>query len=151
MPLLTNTSDAEAPAWSPDGTKIAFVVYPERRKSSQIFTAKADGSNVKQLTEGPHYNWTPRWSPDGKQLVDNPDNFVKNGGHRDIYLMDGDGQNQTNLTSGAYGHHPSWSPDGKSIAYMARGGIWIMKADGSAKQNISHGTTRASYSPSWSR
>jgi Tol biopolymer transport system component len=154
-PLLTNTPGAEAPSWSPDGTKIAFVLYPEGRKSSQVFTAKADGSNVKQLTEGQYYNWTPRWSPDGKQLIlettrnDNPDNHEKNGGHRDIYLMDGEGQNQGNLTSGAYGHHPSWSPDGKRIAYMAAGGVWVMKADGSAKQNISHGTTRDSE-PAWS-
>lgn len=153
--LLANVAGAEAPSLSPDGSKIAFEVYQEGRKSSQIYTAKADGSEVKQLTEGPYYNWTPRWSPDGKQLVfettrnDNPDNHVQNGGHRDIYLMDGDGQNQTNLTSNAYGHHPAWSPDGKFIAYMAHGGVWVMKADGSAKQNISHGKTRDSE-PAWS-
>lgn len=154
-PLLTKIADAQAPSWSPDGTKVAFVLYPEGRKSSQIFTANVDGSNVKQLTKGQYYNWTPRWSPDSKQLVfettrnDNPDSPMESGGHRDIYVMDGDGQNQTNLTRGAYGHHPSWSPDGKFIAYMARGGIWVMMADGSAKKNISHGTTRDSE-PAWS-
>jgi Tol biopolymer transport system component len=154
-PLLTNSVNAGAPSMSSDGTRLAFVVYPEGRKSSQIHTAKVNGSDVKQLTEGASYNWNPRWSPDGRQLLlettrnDNPDNRVENGGHRDIYLMDADGKNQTNLTSNAYGHHPSWSPDGKFIAYMAHGGVWVMKADGSAKQNISHGATRDSE-PAWS-
>jgi len=153
--ILTKTANATQPSFSPDGTKIAFVMYPAGRKSSQIYAANGDGSEVRQLTDGQYYNWTPRWSPDSKHLVfettrnDTPDNHVKNGGHRDIYVMDDDGQSQTNLTSGAYGHHPSWSPNGKCIAYMARGGIWIMKADGSAKQNISHGATRDSE-PAWS-
>jgi TolB protein len=153
--LLTNFTGAESPSWSPDNTKIAFEVYSKGRKSSQIFTANVDGTNAKQLTDGMNYNWTPRWSPDGKQLIfettrnDNPDNHVQNGGHRDVYLMDADGQHQTNLTQNAYGHHPSWSPDGKAIAYMAHGGIWVMQADGSDKHNISHGTTRDSE-PAWS-
>lgn len=153
--LLANIRNAESPSWAPDETRIAFVVYGAGRKSSQIHTAYLNGSEVQQLTEGPYYNWTPRWSPNGKQLVfettrnDTPENTVQNGGHRDIYLMDADGQNQTNLTSGAYGHHPAWSPDGKFIAYMAKGGVWVMKADGTEKKNISHGTTRDSE-PAWS-
>lgn len=69
MPLLTNIMSAESPAWSPDGTRIAFVVWPKGRKNSQIYTANADGSEVKLLTTGDYYNWTPRWSPDGKKLV----------------------------------------------------------------------------------
>jgi TolB protein len=153
MPLLTNIVSAESPAWSPDGNKLAFEVYQQGRKSSQIYTAKVDGSEAKQLTEGQYYNWTPRWSPDGKKLVfettrnDSPATHVA-GGYRDIYVMDSDGQNQTNLTRNTFGHHPSWSPDGKSIAYMAHG-IIVMKADGSDKQNISQGKTRDSE-PVWS-
>jgi TolB protein len=153
LPLLTSIVSTEGPSWSPDGTKIAFEVYQQGRKSSQIYTANVDGSEAKQLTEGKYYNWTPRWSPDGKKLVfettrnDSPATHVP-GGYRDIYVMDSDGQNQTNLTRNTFGHHPSWSPDGKSIAYMARG-IIVMKADGSDKQNISQGKTRDSE-PVWS-
>jgi TolB protein len=115
---------------------------------------------VEQLTEGQYYNWTPRWSPDGKKLVfettrnDTPKTH-RPGGYRDVYVMDNDGRNQINLTTNTFGHHPSWSPDGKSIAYMSRTGfdkpasVWVMKADGSAKHNISHGTNRDSE-PAWS-
>jgi RNA polymerase sigma factor (sigma-70 family) len=153
IPLMTNVEDVGEPSLSPDGTKIAFVIRSQTHQSSQIFTANADGSGPKQLTEGQYFNWTPRWSPDGKKFVfettrnDSPATHVA-GGYRDIYVMDSDGQNQTNLTRNTFGHHPSWSPDGKSIAYMARG-IIVMKADGSDKQNISQGKTRDSE-PVWS-
>jgi len=153
--IMRNVDSGAEPSVSPDGSKIAFVKYDDGRKGSQIYTANADGSNWKQLTEGQYYNWTPRCSPDGKRLVfettrnDNPDNHVKNGGYRDIYVMDNDGQNQINLTTNSYGHHPSWSPDGKSIAHMAHGNVFVMQADGSDKQNISKGTTRDSE-PFWS-
>ena len=153
--LLTNIPGAEAPCVSPDGMKIAFELYQAGRKSSDIYTANLDGTDQQQLTQGQSYNWMPRWSPDGTKLMfetmrnESPSNHVENGGHRDVYVMDSTGANQTNLTSTAYGHHPSWSPDGKFIAYMAHGGVWTMKADGSDKQNISHGKTRDSE-PVWS-
>ena len=153
--LLTNIAGAEAPCMSPDGSKIAFELYQAGRKGSDIYTANLDGTEKKQLTQGQSYNWLPRWSPDGTKLMfetmrnESPTNHVQNGGHRDVYVMDSNGENLTNLTSNAYGHHPSWSPDGKFIAYMAHGGVWIMKADGSNKQNISHGKTRDSE-PVWS-
>jgi len=153
--VLTNIPGAEAPCVSPDGRKIAFELYQEGRKGSDIYTANLDGTEKKQLTQGQSYNWLPRWSPDGTKLMfetmrnESPTNHVQNGGHRDVYVMDSNGTNQTNLTVNAYGHHPSWSPDGKFIAYMAHGGVWVMNADGSAKQNISHGKTRDSE-PVWS-
>lgn len=153
LPLLTNTAGAEDPSWSPDGRKIAYVKYSDGRKSSQVYTANVDGSNEKQLTAGQYYNWTPRWSPDGQKLVfettrnDNPTTH-RPGGYRDVYVMDSDGQNQINLTTNTFGHHPAWSPDGKFIAYMAHG-IMVMKADGSEKHNVSQGKTRDSE-PVWS-
>jgi TolB protein len=153
--LLTNIAGAEAPCVSPDGRKIAFELYQAGRKGSDICTANLDGTEKLQLTQGESYNWLPRWSPDGTKLMfetmrnESPTNHVQNGGHRDVYVMDCDGQNQTNLTADAYGHHPAWSPDGKFIAYMAHGGIWVMKADGSDKRNVSHGKTRDSE-PVWS-
>jgi Tol biopolymer transport system component len=153
--LLTNAPNAESPSLSPDGKNIAFVIYSNERKSSQIHTAQVDGTKLVQLTKGEHYDWNPRWSPDGRRLVfettrnDGPENHVKNGGYRDIYVMDGNGENQVNLTKGTYGHSPSWSPDGKRIAYMAKRGIWVMNADGSEKQNITDSNTRDSE-PVWS-
>ena len=103
FPLVTNVGSVtepfwcEEPSWLPDGARIAFV------KNAQIYTANIDGTERKQLTAGEYYNWIPRWLPDGRKLVfettlnDTPETHG-NGGYRDIYVMDGNGQNQINLT-----------------------------------------------------
>ncbi|MFF4657150.1 cell wall-binding repeat-containing protein [Streptomyces sp. NPDC001381] len=61
-------ADAEQPAYSPDGTKLAFV-----RKDTdgipQVFTANADGTDAKQLTTGPRWYANPSWSPTGTRIV----------------------------------------------------------------------------------
>ncbi|MFD9436305.1 TolB family protein [Streptomyces sp. NPDC060002] len=61
-------ADAEQPAWSPDGTKLAFV-RKDTDGNPQIFTANADGTDVKQLTTGPRRYAAPSWSPTGKRIV----------------------------------------------------------------------------------
>ena len=149
----------EAPCVSPDGSHIAFVRYAPH--GCDIYCANVDGSDARQLTTDQKFNWSPRWSPDGRQILfettrndDAQASGHKGGGHRDAYVMDPDGGHPTNLTPNNYGHQPSWSPDGKAIAYMSRGpkgscNIFVMHADGSAKQDISHGTTRDSE-PVWS-
>ncbi len=150
--LLPRNDEADSPALSPDGKRIAFVQGGE--SGSQIMTAALDGTDLKQVTDGPGFNWTPRWSPDGRRLLfettrNEPPGGGEAGGHRDLYVMDADGSHLTNLTEGSYGHNASWSPDGKFIAYMKYGDIFTMKSDGSEKKNISKAKTRDSE-PAWS-
>ncbi|WP_239157785.1 cell wall-binding repeat-containing protein [Streptomyces sp. SID13726] len=63
--VLTN---AEQPAYSPDGSRLAFVRKDTDGKF-QIFTAKADGTDVKQVTTGPRYYLNPSWSPTGTRIL----------------------------------------------------------------------------------
>ncbi|MFC4503112.1 MULTISPECIES: cell wall-binding repeat-containing protein [Streptomyces] len=61
-------ADAEQPSYSPDGTKLAFV-RKDADGNTQVFTAKADGTDVKQLTTGPRWYANPSWSPTGKRIL----------------------------------------------------------------------------------
>ncbi|MEU1514067.1 cell wall-binding repeat-containing protein [Streptomyces sp. NPDC005811] len=61
-------ADAEQPAYSPDGTRLAFV-RKDTDGNPQLFTAKADGTDVKQLTTGPNRYANPSWSPTGTRIV----------------------------------------------------------------------------------
>ena len=148
---LTNTADDEIdPAWSPDGTQIAF-----RRASAtvgfDIYVMNADGSGQSRLTDTAQ-NYEPTWSPDGRKIA-----FTS---HRDgefeVYVMNADGSAQTRLTSGTGGNYePAWSPDGTKIAFASerdsflRPQIFVMNADGSAQRNLSNSLTK-DVEPNWS-
>src|ERR1051325_7977490 len=80
------------PAWSPDGTKIAF----ERGTGSlsQIYIMNANGSNQVRLSDGP-YDYVPEWSPDGTKIA-----FTRlQDDISDIYVMNPDGSNPVRLTN----------------------------------------------------
>ena len=133
------------PAWSPDGSKIAF--YSERG----LMVMDAAGSRQKRLIRqaGDRLS-APSWSPDGTKIA-----FVSGqDGNAEIYVINADGSNSVNLTQ-----HPgqdydvSWSPDGKTIAFTSRregnSEIYVMNADGSQQIRLTH-EPGSDYSPSWS-
>ena len=63
-PLLR---DAYAPAWSPDGSKLAFV--SSRSGDEEVYVARADGTGVTRLTRLPGPDLGPAWSSDGSRLA----------------------------------------------------------------------------------
>lgn len=67
-PLTDQGLDAHGPAWSADGSRIAFMGLWE--ETSQIFVIAADGSGLIQLTRNPKLScYHPSWSPDGRWIV----------------------------------------------------------------------------------
>src|SRR5881394_531409 len=138
----STTFSVTHPAWSPDGSKIAFAAT--RNGNWDIYVMNADGSNVTRLTTDPANDVAPDWSRDGKQIVFTS---TRGEGWRDIYVMNVDGTNVKRLTSDpASDNNPVWSPDGSKIAFSSDrvgGGdteIYVMNADGS-------GMTRLTFDP----
>jgi TolB protein len=100
------------PAPSPDGGRVVF--QSNRTGVFQIYSMKADGSDVRQLSSLPEDSYGPSYSPDGKLIA-----FAHGGGGKsDIYVMSADGSGAHSLTSdGLDNSHPHWSPDGRRIIF----------------------------------
>lgn len=119
------------PAWSPDGTKVAFA--SSREGSSDIYVMNADGAGTKRLTTSAENDQQPAWSSDGQRIV-----FARSLDDGRLFVMDADGGGQRRLTGDALEEgEPAWSPDGSTIAYSRRTPgrdvreIWLVDADGS--------------------
>jgi Tol biopolymer transport system component len=128
--LVGNSNFDGSPAWSPDGTKIAFrsTLHGPYGDYGRIFLVNRDGTGLRQLSPEVAdtdyaFDDSPSWSPDGKQLV-----FSRNGV---LFLINADGTGL--ISTGVQGEEPSWSPDGTQIAYSSiaggQDGLWVM--DGS--------------------
>ncbi len=154
VPLTDNDDDFDAtPAFSPDGETIAWMTQEGQQ---DIWTMDADdGGNKTNLTDTAiAYEAHPEYSPDGTQIA-----FV-NSGHVDgnpmgpydgnnIWVMDADGSNPTQLTFGStQSIEPTWSPDGNQIAFTRSDGLWVMDSDGSNPTQFS--TSTSIQYPVWS-
>jgi PKD repeat protein len=156
--LTNHPADDRTPAWSPDGTRIAFA--SDRDGLLDLYVMNPDGSNVVRINTGAGMAWAPTWSPDGSRLgfaciVDlvSPDQWsaVNN---VDICAINADGSGFARLTSEPeFDYDPSWSPDGSAIVFVRSRDyateIVVMGSNGGPATEIMPG--RAADGPSWSR
>lgn len=141
------------PAMSKNGT-LAFS--SDRAGRPMIYTADADGSNVKRITFAGVFNSSPSWSPDGKKIAfsgQSDNNF-------DIFVMNADGTGMIRLTSAkksngrmASNEDPSFSPDGRFVMYTSdrtgKSQIYISTVDGTEERRVTNDNHNY-YKPKWS-
>ena len=144
--LTRDPAEEFDPAWSPDGTKIAFSRFEGRWY--QIYVMNADGTDPVQITHGDNNASDAAWSPDGRRIA-----FTRcSAGSCDIYVMNADGGGgEERLTHGERPgeQDPTWSPDGRRIAFTDIGGIVVMNADGQDWTWVTDGPADDS-NPDWS-
>ncbi|HEY9515483.1 MAG TPA: DPP IV N-terminal domain-containing protein [Gemmatimonadaceae bacterium] len=143
------------PAWSPDGSRIAFSSSRQRSTVGlDIWVMEADGSGQERLTDSPGQNGGAAWSHDGTRIAFASTRGSATGATAEIWIMNADGSNQVQLTNdGAFANTPSWSPDDSKIVFQSnRDGndqLYVMNADGSGIQRLTTGTS-SDQAPSWS-
>jgi TolB protein len=154
--LLALPGDQREPVWSPDGKRIAFVSpgserNEKRRRPSQVFVMRVDGTGVTQVTHVENGAGDPAWSPDGDRLA---------GSDGSIFTVNADGSGFRELpptVDTEFDEHPSWSPDGTHIAFdrgeidFSTTDLWVMNADGSAQRRLARFGAQPSWSPDGSR
>ena len=143
----------EAPAWSPDGARIAFSRTRDGGRSYAIYVVTTEGRQLRALTHGGGYAQSPDWSPTGARII-----FSASGGRfgesRDsscrpsLWVMRPDGSELRRVVTA--GVEPAYSPSGRQIAFVrtdARDRPWLYLADASG-----HGVRLIGEGadPSWS-
>lgn len=147
--LTNNGRNNYLPAWSPDGSRIAYISSRARLNTHEIYVIDTDGSDDTNLTNNDVQEYGVAWSPDGSRIAFG----TKLGGDMQVYTMNPDGSDQRPLPTAAAGMAPSWSPDGTQIVFATeRNGnsdIYTMNADGSNQQALVTGESW-DYAPVWS-
>lgn len=113
--LTTAGGSSFSPAFSPDGSQIAYVY--ESGDDADIYVMNADGTNVRQLTSNDANDFDPVWSPDGEQIA-----FASyEDGDAEIFVMNSDGTNKRQLTNNIEvdDYQPAWAPTGSEIVYVS--------------------------------
>ena len=128
-PTQVPTKVSPTPANALNSTLTGQIVYSNE---NDIFVLNLADSQVRRLTDDPELDFDAAWSPDGSQIV-----FRSHrDGDEEIYVMNADGSNQTNLSKNPGGGDwsPVWSPDGTRIAFFSeregKSGIWVMDTHG---------------------
>ena len=152
------TEGACQPAWSPDGSQLAFIspctgkkdIYP----GSKIFIAEANGRNPRALPVALNSggDFSPAWSPDGKMIAfsslrgdSKPHILVYSVGDSSIKFV----------TNASYGDiNPVWAPSGLQIAFVRQfpnAQIWITDLSGKQQFQFSPSGAIINQWPEWSK
>lgn len=149
-PILTSSQPIMSPAWSPDGSQIAYVSFENYLPQiyiSNVMTGKRD-----LLTSFNGINGAPSWSPDGRKLAVA---LSKGGNNPNIYVYDISSHKERQITSDwAINTEPAWAPNSESLIYTSdRGGnpqIYQVNLKSKLIQRVSYKgnyNATASYTP----
>jgi len=148
--LTPDTTSASDPAFSPDGSRIAFV--SQRDGNAEIYVMNADGTGSTRITNDPQADGRPSFTPDGQALVFHS---ARTAGKQQIWVVNVDGAGLTQLTRDSVNAMPTVSPDGQTIAYVStrnkESHIWLMARDGSNQRQFTRGLQQRESDPRFLR
>jgi TolB protein len=154
---------ASHPAWSPDGTQIAFAGYPRTGSDTSfrrepIYLVSSDGGDLHRVSRTAAEIVGMSWTPDGTHMAAAAFGASDAGVTRDriVSLDTRTGEERTLAETDAQNGldaYPAWSPDGRLIAStrydrpIATTSLWTMNADGSGQRKLVDDGANPSWSP----
>jgi TolB protein len=133
--VLRSKQPLMSPAWSPDGSKLAYVSF--QNGQSEIYMMDIYTGKREKLTSYPRHNGAPRFSPDGDKLA----LVLSKSGSLHVYTLDLKTRKLEQLTKGRSNNtEPYWTPDGDNLVFTSdRGGrpqIYRMSENGGTAKRI---------------
>ena len=141
---MTSSEPVISPSWSPDGKKVAYVSFEDRKPVIYVHEL-ATGRRI-SLSNQKGNNSAPAWSPDGKRLAIS----LSKDGNTQIYGVNADGTGLHRLTRGyTIDTEPQYSADGRSIYFTSdRGGnpqIYRMSSEGEQAEGVKRVTYKQGF------
>ena len=157
LAALTNDEQADdlEPAWSPDGSVIAFTsetLHPDQTTDRDIYLINPDGTGLVNLSRSRGvWENAPMWSPDGGRILFQRVSESSSG----MFVMNADGTGITPVTTDEGIRQGAWSPDGSRIVFESlvpeqeAYDLFLMDPDGSDRVRLTN-LPGSELSPSWS-
>ncbi|MFP1745241.1 Tol-Pal system beta propeller repeat protein TolB [Lonsdalea quercina] len=135
LPVHRSPQPLMSPAWSADGSKLAYVTF-ESGRSALVVQTLANGA-IKQVASFPRHNGAPSFSPDGSKLAF----ALSKSGSLNLYVMNLASGQMTQITDGRSNNtEPTWFPDSQTLAYTSdqagRPQVYKINVNGGAPQRL---------------
>ena len=147
LPTESMSNFATEPAWSPDGTRVAFAMGIG---TTDIWVGTSIGNGLANLTNtgSSIEERNPSWSASGKIAYERR---ITQSGTPQIWIMNEQGGEQAHFAviTQPSPTHPAWSPDGLKLAFVSGGEIWVINANGTNEVRLTTNAT-ADADPAWS-
>ncbi|MBY0516871.1 MAG: hypothetical protein K2P81_08190 [Bacteriovoracaceae bacterium] len=152
--ITSHYADDVDPTVTADGSSMSFLSNRAGRAHIYIMDPRGTEKNVRRVSFVGQFNASPRYSPDGKDIVFT--SWVDNG--FDLYRIDSQGNNLVRLTKDfGSNEEPWWSPDGEFIIFTSQRvlsrtkaiqDIYIMNRDGEVLGQLTQDFGRC-FTPRW--
>ncbi len=159
-PLVAQPVADEAPAWSPDGRRLAFERFSHARQHQAIFTTRLDGTGGRRITPWALDASQPDYSPNGRWILYRTRAGSDTSGN--IGMVRPNGERRHLVTHARAGHakwlSASFSPSGRKITagrtrvvdgQQRNADVFVIRLDGSGRRNVTSSPNRWESAPDW--